>query len=144
MCASERGIRTQPESWASMVLVMSLVMPLPVECPPGRQMPPLTSTATCASGQAKSARKRCLRDLSPSCFWYEAQVSHTGRMNSRWKGRPGQEISHWLAKASSRWLGIGGLGAIDRNRERANPNQHRAGHRVTWPVGVAKGHHPQQ
>jgi hypothetical protein len=65
-------------------------------------------------------------------------------MNSRWKGRPGQEISHWLAKASSRWLGIGGFGAIDRDREGANPNQHRAGHRVTWPVGVAKGHHPQQ
>jgi len=107
-------MRTQPDSWARVVLVMSLVMPWPVECPPGRQMPPLISTATCASGQAKSARKRCLRDLSPSCFWYEAQVSHAGRMNSRWKGRPGQEISHWLAKASSRWLGIGALDVWNR------------------------------
>jgi hypothetical protein len=43
---SERGMRTQPESWARVVFVMSRVMPLPVECPPGRQMPPLISTAT--------------------------------------------------------------------------------------------------
>ena len=151
MCASEREMRAHPDSWASMALVMSLVMPLPVECPPGRQMPPLISTATCASGQAKSARKAAgLRDRSPSCFWYEAQVAHTGRVNSRWKGRPGKETSHWLAKASSRWLGIGGLGAI-RDREGANPNQHRAGDRVRGiacnerePVGMAKGHHPQQ
>lgn len=69
MCASERGMRTQPDSWARVVLVMSLVMPRPVEWPPGRQMPPLISTATCASGQAKSARKAVgLRDRSPSCF----------------------------------------------------------------------------
>ena len=102
MCASERGMRTQPDSWASMVLVMSLVMPSPVECPPGRQMPPWISTATCASGQAKSARKVALRDFRPSCFWYEAQVCHTGSVNSRWKGRPGKQTNHWLAKASSR------------------------------------------
>ena len=88
-------MRTQPESWARVVLVMSLLMPLPVECPPGRQMPPLISTATCASGQAKSARKAVgLRDRSPSCFWYEAQASHTGRVNSLTNGRPGQETSH--------------------------------------------------
>lgn len=96
-------MRTHPDSWASMVLVMSLLMPWPVECPPGRQMPPLISTATRASGQAKSARKaEGLRNRSPSCFWYEAQVSHTGSVNSRTNGRPGKETNHWLAKASSR------------------------------------------
>lgn len=73
----------------------SRLMPVPVEWPPGLQMPPLISMATMAAGQAKSLRKAGgLRDRKPSCFWNTAQADQTASVCSRSKGRSGKETSH--------------------------------------------------
>jgi len=66
-------------------------------------------------------------------------------MCSRWKGRSGKETSHWLAKASSRWLVLGMVSNEGDRRQQLDAVRHDgSGEWIARPTGMAQGQHPQQ